>query len=185
MAAPPRGHATRARTALLTLYAHPFELAVATILGVSAVDSGLNPASLGDLLPGYLVAVWVLANGLGILGVVVGLFGSADLTGGNPRRTAGYRALEKAGLYLVASGTAVVAVGLGTALRATPGQLWQPVAQLVAIAAACILRAGAIRKAERIELEAVRRLSASDALGQLLRDQDTAGNPNEEGDGHA
>lgn len=165
--APPHRRA-RTRPAFLTLYAHPFELATAVMLGTSAVSSGLDPEALAEVLSSTLVAVWVIANTLGIAAIVVGLFGSADVTGANPRRTSAMRGLEKAGLYLVAAATAVVALALIPALPLA--QLWQPFAQLAAITLACLLRAGAIRKAERIELETLERLNSREYLRQLLDD---------------
>lgn len=171
MRPPPRpGRAPRTRAALLTLYAHPFELATAVLLGVSAVRSGLDPETLAPILTPGLTAIWVIANTLGIVGIVAGLFGSADLTGEQPQRRAFYRALEKAGLYLAASTTGAVTIAVLVQLPAS--QAWDPATQLAAITAACLLRAGAVRKAERIELDQLRKLNASDYLANLLTGDD-------------
>lgn len=177
---PPGRTPNKGRVTLLTLYAHPFELATAVILGVSAVSSGLDPTILDDVLTPGLVAVWVIANTVGIIGIVAGLFGSADLTGSVPRRRAFFRAVEKAGLYLVAATTLGLTVSVEARLPVT--ESWNPSTQLVAIALACIFRAGAIRKAERIQLEELRRLTATEYLDAIRnatpgRHDDEGGRP--------
>lgn len=164
------GRTARTRAALLTLYAHPFELATAVILGVSAVRTLRRPETITNLLGNGLAGIWVAANTIGIILIVVGLFGSADVTGERPKLRAAYRAAEKAGLYLVAAATAAYTVLILGRLPFTEAAT--PAIQLVAIAAACLLRAAAIRKAEKIQLEELKRLhrtSATEYLDNLLR----------------
>lgn len=169
----PPGRATRARAANLTLYAHPFELAVAVMLVVSAARLAVQRS---DVLELSLVIGWAALNALGITGVVAGLFGSADLTGSRPKRRAFYRAIEKAGLYVLAGTTAAYAVLLEARLPLT--ESWASDIQLGAIAVACILRALAIRKAERITLEELRKAAASAeaaaAVAVVLRSRGSA-----------
>lgn len=148
---PPKGRATKTRAGVLTLYAHPFELAVAVLLGVSAIRTATRLEVVLGILSPLTVYVWAIVTVLGILGIIAGVFGSADLTGLNPRRRAIYRAIEKAGLYLTAGATAVIAVLFEVAVPFT--ESWASDAQLAAIVAACLLRAGAIRRAERITLD--------------------------------
>lgn len=139
---------------LLTLYAHPFELATAVLLGVSAVRTATRLEAVLGILAPPIVYAWAAVTVLGILGILVGLFGSADLTGAHPKRRAFYRALEKAGLYLLAAATGVIGVLVAVALPW--GDEWPSDVQLGAVVAACFLRAGAIRKAERITLLTLR-----------------------------
>ena len=167
-APPPRS--PRHRRALLTLYAHPFELAVVVMLGVSAARAGLEPRLLVEVLSGQAVALWVALNSIGITATVVGLFGSADITGARPAQTAAMRAAEKAGLYLIAGTEAAVIAAVEAALPWR--ESWPSSVQLAVIAAAALLRAGAIRKAERIELETLERLSSPEYLRRLLTGTD-------------
>lgn len=170
MSPTPPGRA-RTRAALLTLYAHPFELATAIILGVSAVETLLRPEELTAALGAGLAAVWVAANTLGIALIVTGLIGSADVTGDRPKLRAFYRGTEKAGLILVAGATTAYAVLIG-AHDPISIDTAASIVQLGAIAGACILRTLAIRKAERIQLEELRRMSrvtATEYLDNLLR----------------
>lgn len=153
---PPPGRA-RTRAIILTLYAHPFELATTALLGVSAIRTATHLEEVLGILSTWQAYGWAVATIVGITATVVGLFGSADLTGANPRRSAGYRASEKAGLYLLAASTAVIGVLVEAALPF--GDAWSSDAQLGAIVAACLFRAGAIRKAERITLEVLRHRS--------------------------
>lgn len=160
----PPGRAPRTRATLLTLYAHPFELASAVLLGVSAVRTATRLEDVLGILDRWTVYGWAAATAVGILATVVGLFGSADLTGAHPRRRAGYRAAEKVGLYLLAVSTAVVAVLVEAAV---PFALaWPSDVQLGALSAACLLRAGAIRKAERITLEVLRARTREEACDE-------------------
>lgn len=161
------------RPALLTLYAHPFELAALILLGVSAVSTGIEPAALTGILSEGLVYVWAIANAVGVLATIAGLFLSADVTGNNPRRTSIGRGIEKAGLYLIAGtmGTYVIVLEAALPWR----QSWSVSAQLLALGAAAALRAGAIRKAEKIELEQVRRLSASEVIARIVEQQQDPG----------
>lgn len=152
---PPPCRTPRARAAALTLYAHPFELATAVLLGVSAIRTATRLEDVLGILAPPIVYAWATITVLGILGIIVGLFGSADLTGAHPRRRALYRALEKAGLYLLAAATGVIAVLVAAALPWA--EEWPSDVQLAAIVAACFLRAGAVRKAERITLLTLRR----------------------------
>lgn len=158
------------RRAALTLYAHPFELAVVVMLGVSAARAGLEPRLLVEVLSGQAVALWVALNAIGLIATVVGLFGSADITGAVPNKTAAMRAIEKAGLYLIAGTEVAVIAAIEVALPWA--QSWPSSVQLAAIAAAALLRAGAIRKAERIELETLERLSSPEYLRRLLTGHD-------------
>lgn len=165
MSPTPPGRARKARVTLLTLYAHPFELATAVLLGVSAVRTATRLESVLGILSPSAVYGWAIATVLGILGIVVGLFGSADLTGLEQRRRAAYRAIEKAGLYLTAGATATIAVLVDVALPLS--EAWPSDVQLGAIVLACLLRAGAIRKAERITLEELRRVTATEYLDAI------------------
>lgn len=160
----PPGRANRARAATLTLYAHPFELAVAIMLAVSAARMVIQPP--GEVLEPPLVAAWAGLNLVSITAVVAGLFGSADLTGTQPKRRAFYRAIEKAGLALLAGTTAAYAVIIEARLPLS--QAWASDVQLAAIAAACILRALAIRKAERITLEELRKAATSAEVAAIV-----------------
>lgn len=165
MRPPPPGRATRARAAALTLYAHPFELAVAVLLGASAIRLAVQRS---DVLELSLVIGWAALNALGIVTVVAGLFGSADLTGTQPKRRAFYRAIEKAGLYVLAGTTAAYAVLLEARLPLS--ESWATDVQLGAVAAACVLRALAVRKAERITLEELRKAAASAEAAAVVAD---------------
>lgn len=161
----PPGRATRVRAAVLTLYAHPFELAVGVVLGVSAIRLAVQRS---DVLELSLVAGWAVLNALGIAAVVGGLFGSADLTGTQPKRRAFFRAIEKAGLYVLAGTTA--AYGVLLEARLPLSEAWATDIQLGAIAVACVLRALAVRKAERITLEELRKAAASAEVAAVVAD---------------
>jgi hypothetical protein len=139
----------------VVLYAHSFELAVAVLLGVSAIRTATRLEAVLGILNAPTVYAWATLTALGILGIVVGLFGAATPAHANrPKLRAFYRASEKAGLYLLAAGTLVIAVLVEFALPFADA--WPSDVQLGALAAACLLRAGAIRKAEAITLDVLR-----------------------------
>lgn len=143
----PPGRPTRSANATLTVLAHPFELATVVILMGAAVRGVLNLGIL-EFLPTGLAWTYALVTTAGSILTVLGVFGSVDLTGAHERRTAFYRALEKAGLLLLAGSTAALAILYAYGLPLA--ESWTVTAQFVAIALAAGLRAHAIRKAERI-----------------------------------
>lgn len=161
----------------LVLYAHPFELAVAVVLGTSAIRTAIRLDDTLAVLPPLIAYAWAAFTALGILGVIVGVIGSTDVTGRRPGLRAFYRALEKAGLYLTAAATAVIGVLIANTLPLA--ESWAPDAQLTAIAAACILRALAIRKAERITLDVLRATTTAADSADVV--DDVLGAPHRKG----
>lgn len=128
----------------LVFYTHPFELAIATLFvlsGAQSLTATGPPNALELVVPHALVIIWQAGSIAGGALVSIGVVRRADALG---------RALEKAGLYVLAGITSAY----GYAIAAAAG--WQAaivVANLFAIAAGCLLRAGAIRRAERVVLE--------------------------------
>lgn len=135
----------------LALYLHPFEV----LVGFALVLIGLRNLGVGDGLsapPSILAAVgreagvaWLAGSLLGGLGILVGVLGHS---------VALLRAVEKAGLYLVAGTSTAYAVALlGNVGVQAAGY---SAATYAAIGGACLIRARAIRRAELATLEALR-----------------------------
>lgn len=136
MPAPPTPR--RRRFALpVVFYAHPFELALGAALivnGVRGFTGSLSPSV--DQLPQLPLALYLIVSTVGGLGVVLGLV--------TERKT-----IERSALYLVAAAYAAY----GILLVSTNGAAGIATATVAAVvAAACVLRAKAIRKAAQIVL---------------------------------
>ena len=134
MPAPPTPR--RRRFALpVVFYAHPFELALGAALivnGVRGFTGSLSPSV--DQLPQLPLALYLIVSTVGGLGVVLGLV--------TERKT-----IERSALYLVAAAYAAY----GILLVSTNGAAGIATVAAV-VAAACVLRAKAIRKAAQIVL---------------------------------
>lgn len=146
----------------VVLYAHPFELAFGLLLVLMAARAsgvgGSAPLRFDVLLPGYVVVAYTIASSLGGLAILIGLAGRA-----HPFP----RALEKAGLYLVAGAFLAYAVALVN-LDGFPGTITGLIQAV--IGGACFLRAEAIRLTERIVLEQLRAHNSGDADPALIID---------------
>ena len=119
----------------VVLYAHPFELALGAALlvnGVRGFTGSLSPSV--DQLPQLPLALYLIVSTVGGLGVVLGLV--------TERKT-----IERSALYLVAAAYAAY----GILLVSTNGAAGIATVAAV-VAAACVLRAKAIRKAAQIVL---------------------------------
>jgi hypothetical protein len=135
---PPPEHRRRKLPPLpVVLYAHPFELALGAALivnGARGFVGSLSPSV--DQLPQLPLALYLIVSTVGGLGVVIGLI-------------TGRKTIERSALYLVAASYAAYGILLvsanGTAAIASA-------IVTVVVAAACVLRAKAIRKAAQIVL---------------------------------
>lgn len=128
------------------LLAHPFELA----LGAALIANSLRALG-GDIapsirtLPDYLVVLYFLISSIGGVGLVVGILLREHRQ--NEGRQIGFCvALERASLFLVAASYTTTAIGVVT-VNGTDG-VGVAVVTIV-VAAACVLRAMAIRRAAR------------------------------------
>lgn len=164
MTAPPRR-----RDLPVVLYAHPFELALGvafTVIGLRAIFEGTTTPSV-DQLPELPLLLYRAATTLGGLGVIAGLIARAHALG---------RTVERASLYAVAGTWAGYSV-LGLAYQGREDGFGVAIITL-AIAAACLLRALAIRKTERVILAQLRHANANpDVLRRMID-----GRPPREGD---
>lgn len=160
MTAPPRR-----RDLPVVLYAHPFELALGvafTVIGLRAIFEGTTTPSV-DQLPELPLLLYRAATTLGGLGVIAGLIALG-------------RTVERASLYTVA-GTCVAYSVLVVSVQGWRDG-FSAAAITLAIAAACLLRALAIRKTERVILAQLRHANANpDVLRRMID-----GRPPREGD---
>lgn len=144
----------------VVLYAHPFELAfglILTLIGIRQAGA-LGAQPVGFDVPGYVDAAVVVGSILGGVSILVGLAG---------RTKALPRAIEKAGLYLVAG----VFTAYAVALVALPGFAGTVTAVIeLVIGVACFLRARAIGLTERVILEQLRRHNTGHADPDAIRD---------------
>lgn len=140
----------------LLLLAHPFELAIALLMAVSVAHVAQRPQALAALLPRPLVYSWVALGLVSVFALTAGLLW---------RHQAAGRAVEKAGLYLMAGTMLAYAIAFGAALPFA--EAWPVVTQLGAIGVASVLRAIAIRRTERIVLNQLRNATA-DQLRDLV-----------------
>lgn len=130
----------------LTLLAHPFELAIGAALAINGVRGffgGLSPSM--TTIPAVSLYLFLVTSTLGGLGVVVGL-----ILNDPPRHQGFGKALERSSLFLVAYSYAALALIL-VVVNGWPGVATGIVTLL--IAAACLLRARAIRLASEVILE--------------------------------
>lgn len=142
------------------LYAHPFEYAVGVgliLIGLRALFEGATTPSV-DQLPAAPLALYRVAATLGGVAVVGGLLA---------RRHAIGRAIERAGCYVLSGALAGYAVlvlvyqgrDAGFAVGVITG----------ALSLACLLRALAIRKTERVILATLREVNRDpEALRRLV-----------------
>ena len=153
MPAPPTPR--RRRFALpVVFYAHPFELALGAALivnGVRGFTGSLSPSV--DQLPQLPLALYLIVSTVGGLGVVLGLV--------TERKT-----IERSALYLVAAAYAAY----GILLVSTNGAAGIATATVAAVVAtACLLRASAIAKTERVILATLREANADpDVLRRIV-----------------
>lgn len=159
----------RRRDLPVVLYAHPFELALGvafTLIGLRALVEGTTTPSV-DQLPELPLLLYRVASTIGGIGLIVGLLARAHALG---------RTIERASLYAV-SGT-----WAGYSVLVVAVQGWRDgfstAAITLAIAAACLLRALAIRKTERVILAQLRHANANPDLLRRMVD----GRPPREGD---
>lgn len=146
----------------VVFYAHPFELALGIVLVVNAARAftagDVSPA-LDEALPDGLRLVYQTASLLGGVGVLAGLRYRAHPRGRN---------LERAALIVMGCVYAsFVVVLIGTY---GPTLAWSSATNAAAIAAACWLRARAIRKAERVILAQLRNAQRDPAILRRLVD---------------
>jgi hypothetical protein len=134
---PPPEHRRHSPRLPVVLYAHPFELALGAALivnGVRGFVGSLSPSV--DQLPQLPLALYLVVSTVGGLGVVIGLVVER-------------KAIERSALYLVAASYAAY----GILLVSTNGAAAIASATVAGVvAAACVLRAKAIRKAAQIVL---------------------------------
>lgn len=165
----PANPSRRRRDLPVVLYAHPFELALGvafTLIGLRALVEGTTTPSV-DQLPELPLLLYRAATTIGGLGVIAGLLGRAHALG---------RTIERASLYTVAGTWA------GYSVLVVSVQGWRDgfstSAITLAIALACLLRALAIRKTERVILAQLRQANANPELLRRMID----GRPPQEGD---
>lgn len=146
----------------VVFYAHPFELALGIVLVVNALRAftagDVSPA-LDSALPPSIRLVYQTASLLGGIGVLAGLRYRAHPPG---------RVIERSALILMGCVYAsFVVVLVGTY---GPTVAWSSATNAAAIAAACGLRARAIRKAERVILHQLRSAKGDPAALRRLVD---------------
>lgn len=126
-----------------TILTHPFELAFAAlflIIGAGLLVRGHEiRVSTVQSLPMPLVVGWEVCLLLGGPLMALGLWWRGSQTMG--------RALERSGLYMAGAAWASYAVTLAWLLHSH--LVVVPIAQAVAIATACLLRAWALRRVDR------------------------------------
>lgn len=149
---PPAPRRRKLRIPLLLL-AHPFELAIGVLLATSVGKVAQYPERLLDVIPVGLVFAWVALGTVGVLAITGGLLWRHRALG---------RAVEKAGLYLLAA--TMLAYAVVFAARLPFAESWNIVIQLGAIGAAAIFRAAAIRRTEAVILETLRTATADQLL---------------------
>jgi hypothetical protein len=165
MTAPPRR-----RDLPVVLYAHPFELLVGValiVIGLRAALEGTTTPSV-DSLPDLPLLLYRAATTVGGIGIVAGLLNRDRLRDG--------KAIERASLYVVSGAWfsySVLVIGVqgwrdGFASAAITGL----------IATACLLRASAIAKTERVILATLREANADPDVLRRIVD----GRPPREGD---
>lgn len=140
---------TTRRNVRLTLLAHPFELALgaALVINGAAGFAGYPTASVASL-PELPQLLYLTVSTLGGLGVIIGL-----ILNDPPSHIGLGKSLERASLFLVASSYLALAVLL-VGRNGSPGIPTGVVVSVVA--AACLLRAHAIRKTALIILATLR-----------------------------
>lgn len=159
MTNPPPRSARRVRVPVV-LYAHPFEIALGVafvVIGLRTVIEGQTTPAV-DELPELPLLLYRVVSVLGGLGVLVGI---------GYRRHALGRTVERASLYALCGAWAAYGVIVldahgwrGGAATALLGGL---------IASACLLRALAIRKTERVILSTLRAANRDpEVLRQLV-----------------
>lgn len=168
MTAPPR-RPRRPPSLPVILYAHPFELAVGVafvVIGLRALIEGTTTPSV-DRLPDVPLALYRLASTVGGVGIIAGLLARAHPIG---------RAIERAALYTTSGAWA----GYAVLIIAVQGSRNGFATALIAItlAAACLFRARAIAKTERVILATLREANAGSDRDVLRRLVD--GRPPEE-----
>lgn len=143
----PRQRRTRVN---LLVHAHPFELALGFALvinGLRGVLGDYSP-SVGDL-PAPALVLYLVVTVIGGLGTIIGLWLADDITVtvNDPGKI-----IERASLWLVSASYAGFAV-LVVYANGTAGLAAGLTA--IVIAAACIFRTRAIRRAQRVILEQI------------------------------
>lgn len=132
---------------LAVLLAHPFEVGFAVLfvivgIGLAARGHEIRVSSV-QRLPRMLVFGWEACLLLGGPAIAVGLmWRGSELMG---------RAIERAGLYLVAAAWFTYALTIGYLVG---GKATLPIAQAVTMAVCCLLRAYALSRVDRRVLSA-------------------------------
>lgn len=135
----------------LALYLHPFEV----LLGLALVLIGLRNLGVGDGLdapPSIFAAVGTFVGVAWLIGSLLG--GSLIVIGVLGHNVPLLRAIEKAGLYLVAGTSSAYSYALLANVGPRVGGYTAAI--FAAVAGACLLRAHAIRRAELATLAALR-----------------------------
>lgn len=144
------------------LLSHPFELCVSfsvLLMGVQALVRGQAFSGVVTRdLAWFLTMVWQVGIILGAAMVLCALLLRSDPTGGNDARRVMLRGIEQAGLYLTAVSAGVFVV----VLVSRGGTSGYAMAMLTGVSVACVLRAIALRRADRATLNAYRDLTGGD-----------------------